>query len=86
MKRFVCSVCGYVYEGEEAPKECPICHQPGEKFQETPARERGTVPGAKVSEIASENITDTSDASEKALSFDLNYNKSFISNKKLFLN
>ena len=34
MKKFVCSVCGYVYEGEEAPKECPFCHQPGEKFQE----------------------------------------------------
>jgi glutamate synthase domain-containing protein 2/rubredoxin len=36
MKRFVCSVCGYVYEGEEAPAECPACHQPGEKFTEQP--------------------------------------------------
>ena len=32
MKKFVCSVCGYVYEGEAAPKECPICHAPAEKF------------------------------------------------------
>ena len=32
MKKFVCSVCGYVYEGEAAPKECPICHVPSEKF------------------------------------------------------
>ena len=23
MKKFVCSVCGYVYEGEEAPEFCP---------------------------------------------------------------
>ena len=23
MKKFVCSVCGYVYEGEAAPEECP---------------------------------------------------------------
>ena len=23
MKKFVCSVCGYVYEGETAPEKCP---------------------------------------------------------------
>lgn len=32
MKKWVCSVCGYVYEGEEPPKECPVCHAPAEKF------------------------------------------------------
>ena len=32
MKKFVCSVCGYVYEGDAAPAECPICHAPAEKF------------------------------------------------------
>ena len=32
MSKFVCSVCGYVYEGEAAPKECHICHAPAEKF------------------------------------------------------
>ena len=30
--KFVCSVCGYVYEGEKAPEECPICHAPASKF------------------------------------------------------
>lgn len=35
MKKFVCTVCGYIYEGENAPQECPICHQPREKFKET---------------------------------------------------
>ena len=25
MKKFICSVCGYVYEGEEAPEKCPQC-------------------------------------------------------------
>ena len=25
MKKFVCSVCGYVYEGETAPEKCPQC-------------------------------------------------------------
>ena len=34
MKKFVCTVCGYVYEGEQAPAECPICHAPGAKFVE----------------------------------------------------
>ncbi len=33
-KKFRCLVCGYVYEGTEAPKECPICHAPASKFQE----------------------------------------------------
>lgn len=34
MKKFVCTVCGYVYEGNEAPAECPICHAPKDKFVE----------------------------------------------------
>ena len=34
MKKYVCLVCGYVYEGEEAPAECPICHAPASKFSE----------------------------------------------------
>ena len=34
MKKFVCSVCGYVYEGEEAPAQCPVCKAPKEKFNE----------------------------------------------------
>ena len=32
MAKFVCSVCGYVYEGEAAPEVCPICKAPAEKF------------------------------------------------------
>lgn len=34
MKRFVCTVCGYVHEGEMPPEECPVCHQPAAKFRE----------------------------------------------------
>ena len=33
-KKFRCLVCGYVYEGEAAPAECPICHAPASKFVE----------------------------------------------------
>ncbi len=30
--KFVCSVCGYVYEGDNPPAECPVCHVGPEKF------------------------------------------------------
>lgn len=32
MAKFVCSVCGYIYEGEAAPEKCPVCGVPGSKF------------------------------------------------------
>ena len=32
MAKWVCSICGYVYEGEEAPEKCPQCKAPAEKF------------------------------------------------------
>ena len=34
MKKFVCTVCGYVHEGNEAPEKCPVCKVPAEKFAE----------------------------------------------------
>ena len=30
--KFVCQVCGYVYEGDEATEKCPVCGAPKEKF------------------------------------------------------
>ena len=32
MTKWVCSVCGYVYEGEQAPEACPVCKAPASKF------------------------------------------------------
>jgi rubrerythrin len=32
MKKWVCPVCGYVYEGEEPPEKCPTCGAAKEKF------------------------------------------------------
>ena len=32
MAKWVCSVCGYVYEGDEAPEKCPQCGVPASKF------------------------------------------------------
>lgn len=34
-KRWVCKVCGYVYEGDELPSdfECPLCGHPASDFE-----------------------------------------------------
>ena len=32
MAKWVCSVCGYVAEGEQPPEQCPVCKAPAEKF------------------------------------------------------
>ncbi|MDR0554367.1 MAG: NADH peroxidase [Treponema sp.] len=37
MKKWVCSVCGYVHTGSEAPAECPQCKAPASKFKEQTA-------------------------------------------------
>lgn len=34
MKKFICTVCGYVHEGDTPPEFCPQCKQPKEKFKE----------------------------------------------------
>lgn len=39
--KYVCSVCGYVHEGDEAPESCPICKAPAEKFQAQNENELG---------------------------------------------
>lgn len=33
-KKFICAVCGYIYEGTEAPEQCPLCKAPKSKFTE----------------------------------------------------
>ena len=34
MKKWKCSVCGYIWQGDSLPEECPVCHAPAEKFEE----------------------------------------------------
>ena len=31
--KYVCQVCGYVYEGDNPPEKCPQCGAPAEKFK-----------------------------------------------------
>ena len=42
MKKFICTVCGYIHEGETAPEFCPLCKAPASKFKEMePESENG---------------------------------------------
>ncbi len=34
MKKFVCTICGYVHTGDAAPLSCPQCSAPASKFNE----------------------------------------------------
>ena len=34
MKKYICSVCGYIHEGESPPERCPMCKVPSNKFNE----------------------------------------------------
>jgi len=58
MAKFVCSVCGYVHEGDSAPEKCPVCGVPAEKFtkveegEKTWAAEHGVAQGASEDIIA----------------------------------
>lgn len=61
MKRWECSVCGYIHEGEEPPAQCPICKADKDKFVELkPSEEIGSPPepdhdtGEEISESTSE--------------------------------
>ena len=33
-KKFICAVCGFIYEGDAAPEKCPVCKAPASKFSE----------------------------------------------------
>lgn len=33
MAKYVCKVCGYVYEGDAAPEVCPVCKAGSDKFE-----------------------------------------------------
>ncbi len=33
-KKFICTVCGYIHEGDAAPEKCPQCKVPATKFKE----------------------------------------------------
>lgn len=38
-KKWICTVCGYIAEGEEAPEKCPVCKAPRDRFKELDQKE-----------------------------------------------
>lgn len=40
MAKFICTVCGYVHEGDSAPEKCPQCGVPAEKFKKADEGEK----------------------------------------------
>ena len=48
MKRWVCTVCGYVHEGENPPENCPQCGAPASKFIEQSSEEKSWADGHNI--------------------------------------
>ena len=46
MKKYVCMICGYVHEGDEAPAVCPVCGAGADKFKEMGAAAPAAAPAA----------------------------------------
>ncbi len=41
MTKWVCTVCGYIHEGDQPPEKCPVCKQPAEKFKKLEEEKTG---------------------------------------------
>lgn len=53
MKKWKCTVCGYIHEGDTPPEQCPICKVPAERFEEVKEE-----PAGKKNEMVYTNTTD----------------------------
>ena len=51
-KKWICTVCGYVHEGDTPPEKCPQCKQPAEKFKELKEDEEVTYAAEHVVGVA----------------------------------
>ena len=51
MKKWVCQVCGYVWEGETPPEKCPQCGVPASKFTEQKGELKVTVPDSYMGDV-----------------------------------
>ena len=58
MKKFICTVCGYVYEGDAAPERCPVCKVPASKFKEITEEEMEYATVHKIGDGKPEGVSD----------------------------
>ena len=68
MKKFVCPVCGYVYEGEFIPEgfKCPVCGVDGSKFK---VMEEGKLAAEHEYGIYAKTVKNNPDISEEDKKF-----------------
>ena len=55
MAKWVCSVCGYVHEGDTPPEKCPMCGVPAEKFNK---QEEGEMEWIDIDELSRVNVVE----------------------------
>ncbi len=65
MAKWVCSVCGYVHEGEQPPEQCPVCKQPAEKFKKVEEVKKNPYSGTKTEKNLWEAFAGESQARNK---------------------
>jgi hypothetical protein len=66
VKKWECTVCGYIHEGEEPPETCPVCGADRSKFVEIVAEENGEKQ-SKIDPSKPETEANVSDAPETTL-------------------
>ena len=62
--KWICKVCGYVYEGDNAPESCPVCKAPADKFEKV-AEGRSKYAGTKTEKNLMEAFAGESQARNK---------------------
>ncbi len=65
MTKWVCTICGYVHEGEQPPEKCPVCRQPAEKFKKVEEEKKNPYAGTKTEKNLWEAFAGESQARNK---------------------
>ena len=65
MTKWVCTVCGYIHEGEQPPETCPVCRQPAEKFKKVEEEKKNPYAGTKTEKNLWEAFAGESQARNK---------------------
>ncbi len=65
MTKWVCTVCGYIHEGEQPPAQCPVCKQPAEKFKKVEEPPKNPYAGTKTEQNLWEAFAGESQARNK---------------------
>ncbi len=65
MTKWVCTVCGYIHEGEQPPEKCPVCGQPAEKFKKLEEEKKSPYAGTKTEKNLWEAFAGESQARNK---------------------